>query len=174
MHRNYWPHAIIFSIILIVISCILTIVVAVKNPVQLDTYYLDRYQNIDQNINEIEASQKRFESKFDIKFDGFKSNIDDRLSFEILAKNGANIGLLKPILVLTRPDTNDLNQELNSTINGSKLISQELIFHKLGRWQVLLKINDGSDIGFYKFDFYVKWYQKALSFILKFHLFFKI
>ena len=76
--------------------------------------------------------------------------------FEILAKNGANIGLLKPILVLTRPDTNDLNQELNSTINGSKLISQELIFHKLGRWQVLLKINDGSDIGFYKFDFYVK------------------
>ena len=105
MHRNYWPHAIIFSIILIVISCILTIVVAVKNPVQLDTYYLDRYQNIDQNINEIEASQKRFESKFDIKFDGFKSNIDDRLSFEILAKNGANIGLLKPTLVLTRPDT---------------------------------------------------------------------
>ena len=69
MAKNYWPHAIVGSLILIVASCIATIILAVKNPVEMDGFYFERYQNVDENINEIEASQRRFDAKYALKFE---------------------------------------------------------------------------------------------------------
>ena len=40
MAKNYWPHAIVGSLILIVASCVATIILAVKNPVEMDEFYL--------------------------------------------------------------------------------------------------------------------------------------
>ena len=95
MRKNYWPHAIVASIILIIISCAATIVTAIKNPVELDNFYLDRYQNVDENINEIEASQRRFDSKFSIIFLYFKSSSDTKFSFKISPKKDSQIKNLK-------------------------------------------------------------------------------
>ncbi|MGP1485623.1 MAG: FixH family protein [Campylobacter sp.] len=156
MRKNYWPHAIIISIILIIISCISTILVAVNNPVQLDTFYLDKYQSVDEKINEIQASQKRFSQNFDIKFLDFNSTTDRKFSFEIIPKNGAEIKNLRPTLMLTRPDTNEFNQDLNVTLNGVSFVSQDVKFAKLGRWQILLKITDLNDTGFYKYDIFIE------------------
>ena len=68
MAKNYWPHAIVGSLILIVASCVATVVLAVKNPVEMDGFYFERYQNVDENINEIAASQRRFDAKYDLDF----------------------------------------------------------------------------------------------------------
>ena len=46
MAKNYWPHAIVTALILIVASCVATIILAVKNPVEMDGFYFERYQNI--------------------------------------------------------------------------------------------------------------------------------
>lgn len=156
MRKNYWPHAIVVSIVLIIISCAATIVTAIKNPVELDNFYLDRYQNVDENINEIEASQRRFDSKFNIVFLDFNSSSDTKFSFKISPKNDSQMQNLQAMLMLTRPDTNGFNQELNATFSGFMLTSSEVKFKKLGRWQALLKINDGNDTGFYKYDIYVE------------------
>ena len=141
MRKNYWPHAIVASIVLIIISCAATIVTAIKNPVELDNFYLDKYQNVDENINEIEASQRRFDTKFSCK---------------ISPKNDSQMQNLQAMLMLTKPDTNRFNQELNTTFSEFTLTSSEIKFKKPGRWQALLKINDGNDTGFYKYDIYVE------------------
>jgi hypothetical protein len=156
MRKNYWPHAIVASIILIIISCAATIVTAIKNPVELDNFYLDRYQNVDENINEIEASQRRFDSKFNIVFLDFNSSSDTKFSFKISPKNDSQMQNLQAMLMLTKPDTNRFNQELNTTFSDFTLTSSEVKFKKPGRWQALLKINDGNDTGFYKYDIYVE------------------
>ena len=63
---------------------------------------------------------------------------------------------LQAMLMLTKPDTNRFNQELNTTFSDFTLTSSEVKFKKPGRWQALLKINDGNDTGFYKYDIYVE------------------
>lgn len=68
--KTFWPYGIALSIVAIVIACIVTIVIALKNPVQMDNFYMDRYQNVDENISEIHDSQRRFDSKFDVVFNG--------------------------------------------------------------------------------------------------------
>ena len=46
MAKNYWPNAIVGSLILIVASCVATIILAVKNPVEMDGFYFERYQRL--------------------------------------------------------------------------------------------------------------------------------
>ena len=109
MAKNYWPHAIVTALILIVASCVATIILAVKNPVEMDGFYFERYQNVDENINEIEASQRRFDDKYALKFE--------------------------------------------AKFDGQILKTAPVTLPKKGRWQILLKISDSNDTGFYKFNF---------------------
>ena len=68
VERNYWPHSIIAGILFIIGACVLTIVIAVKNPVEMDTFYMEKYQKVDENINEIIALQEKFNAKFDLRY----------------------------------------------------------------------------------------------------------
>ena len=89
MAKNYWPHAIVISLILIVASCVATIILAVKNPVEMDEFYFERYQNVDENINEIEASQRRFDDKYALKFEPEFDRLNGYFNIAVTPKNGS-------------------------------------------------------------------------------------
>lgn len=154
--RNYWPHAIIISIILIIIACIWTIIIALDNPVEMDSYYLEKYQQVDRNINDIIKKQKEFFSKYDIVFDTKKLNLDkpSEIIFSIIDKQ-TNKPLQKAeiIMLLTRPDSNKFNQEFKTknTKNG-KFIFENIVVNKPGRWQFKTKIKNGNFEGFHEYE----------------------
>ena len=153
MAKNYWPHAIVISLVLIIISCVATIVVAVKNPVEMDGFYFERYQNVDENINEIEASQKRFDARYTLKFEPEFDGLNGHFKIAVVSKNGSLAPNFTHEILLTRPATNEQNQNLNAKFDGQILKTQPITLPKKGKWQILLKISDANDTGFYKFSF---------------------
>ncbi|MDO5045384.1 FixH family protein [Campylobacter sp.] len=150
--KTFWPYAIVLSIIAIVIACIATIVIALKNPVQMDNFYMDRYQNVDENINEIRDTHKRFETKYAVAFDNPNPRaMEGEFEFKITPKS-AELPNFKTQILLTKPETNEFNEELSLAQQKEVLKTAKVKLAKEGRWQILLKINDGEDTGFYKFD----------------------
>ena len=153
MAKNYWPHAIVGALILIVASCVVTVVLAVKNPVEMDGFYFERYQNVDENINEIEASQRRFDAKYALKFEPEFDGLNGYFAIAVTPKNGSVAPNFTHEILLTRPATNEQNQNLNAKFDGQILKTAPVALPKKGRWQILLKISDSNDTGFYKFNF---------------------
>ena len=153
MAKNYWPHAIVGSLILIVASCVATVALAVKNPVEMDEFYFERYQNVDENINEIEASQRRFDDKYALKFEPEFDGLNGYFKIAVAPKNGSLAPKFTNEILLTRPATNEQNQNLNAKFDGQILKTAPVALPKKGRWQILLKISDANDTGFYKFNF---------------------
>ena len=153
MAKNYWPHAIVISLILIVASCVATIILAVKNHVEMDEFYFERYQNVDENINEIEASQRRFDDKYALKFEPEFDRLNGYFKIAVEPKNGSVAPNFTHEILLTRPATNEQNQNLDAKFEGQILKTQSVTLPKKGRWQILLKISDANDTGFYKFSF---------------------
>ena len=153
MAKNYWPHAIVISLILIVASCVATIILAVKNPVEMDEFYFQRYQNVDENINEIEASQRRSDARYALKFEPEFDGLNGYFKIAVEAKNGSLAPNFTHEILLTRPATNEQNQNLDAKFDGQILKTAPVALPKKGRWQILLKISDANDTGFYKFNF---------------------
>lgn len=154
--KNYWPHGIIGSIILIIIACIATVIFALEHPVEMDSYYLEKYQQVDRDINNIIKKQKEFFAKYDVVFDTKKLNLDNpsNIVFSIIDKQ-TNKPLQKAeiLMLLTRPDSNKFNQELNATIaKNGKFIFENIVVNKPGRWQFKTKIKSENFEGFHEYE----------------------
>jgi hypothetical protein len=157
--KNYWPHGIIISLLLITGACIYTIVEAVRYPVELDTYYFDTKQNVDRNYDKIRAAQESFEKKYTVFFEinGVKEgslNVGDNNSAMIVV-NSSNECAFDAIveLRLTRPETNKYNQNLTvSDTKQCKWLFTPVSIEKIGRWQFQTKIIIGEDIGFFTYE----------------------
>jgi hypothetical protein len=154
--RNYWPHAIIGILVAMVIACGFTVKFALDNPVQMDSFYLDKYQHVENNINDILAKQEAFEKKYKIEFDTQKFSLHGANTFIMRIKdlvNGDYVNAAKIKLVISRPDTNAFNQEYDVTdaTNGAFAINGIKV-DKPGRWQVLTKINIGDKSSYYKYE----------------------
>lgn len=87
--KTFWPYGILIAFALIVISCIITVILALKNPVHIDNYYFDTIENVDRNYNEIEASQERFDEKYSVKLvkDSFDLHEDINLQISVCQKH---------------------------------------------------------------------------------------
>ncbi|MBE2994953.1 FixH family protein [Campylobacter sp. RM9344] len=154
--KTFWPYAIVLSIIGCVIACTATIIISLDYPVEMDNYYFERHQNINSNINEILASQKEFKAKFDVSFNDTNKSMSRAEPLNIiLTPKTAQIPQLKYDLLLTRPDTNKQNINLNATYHNGILSTQDVKFPVQGRWQLMAKISDLNTTAFYKFEFFV-------------------
>ncbi len=157
-NRNYWPHAIVIVLILMVCACSLVLKIAMDNPVQMDSFYLEKYQDVNKDINKIRAKQKIFEENFKLEYKTKKFTIGENNSFKMSIKNIKDQSLVenaKIKLVISRPDTNDFNQEfiMKSAKNGVFIFDG--IKAKLpGRWQILTKINIGDKSSFNRYEVY--------------------
>lgn len=161
--KSYYPHAIIVGIILVIIACVATVIVALDNPVEMDDYYLEKYQKVDHDINEIEAMQKEFFKNYDVKFD-LNEVVLSKTTNRFTMRTPINIGLnihdkkadkdvqnAEVLLVITRPDTSKFNQDFNATTAKNGLFEfKNIKLDKPGRWQLKTKMKIGKLEGFYK------------------------
>ncbi len=154
--KTFWPYGIILSIFAIIGACIWTIIIALDNPVEMDTYYLKKYQHVDRNINEIQKMQKEFFAHYNVKydFDTLKMDTPNRISFSVLdIKTNKPVEKADITLLITRPDTNKHNQELSaSKAQNGRFIFENIIVKKPGRWQFKAMIKIGSLQGFDEYE----------------------
>ncbi|NLY04357.1 MAG: hypothetical protein GXZ15_05950 [Campylobacter sp.] len=154
--KTFWPYAILICFLFIIMACVATVVIAVKNPLHMDTYYLENSESVDRNIIEIEASQERFDEKFSVtlvdKFLAIGKLFEAKVIVE--PKNKDDAKEITGEILLTRPDTSEFDKSLNFNLEDNTIFIEEFKVDKPGRWQLLLKLNDGTDTGFYKFELF--------------------
>lgn len=154
--KSYWPHGIIIGILLIILASVATIIVALNNPVEMDDFYLETYQDVDRNINTILKKQDEFFSKYSIKFkiNDLKVQEKNNIFLVIYDKNdNTKIQNAKVLLSVTRPETNKYNQQftLDKSQNGVFEI-KDVFLAQPGRWQFKVKVNIGALQGFYEYE----------------------
>ncbi|MDA3062161.1 MULTISPECIES: hypothetical protein [unclassified Campylobacter] len=54
---------------------------------------------------------------------------------------------------LSRPETNEFDRDLSVRFQDNFLIVDQFEIPKEGRWQVVARLEDGQNVGFYKFEF---------------------
>ena len=154
--KNYWPHAIVASIVFIVISCALTIKIALDNPVEMDSFYLEKYQSVDRNFNDIMEKQKAFDQAYVLEYGvrKFTMGKEETVALKIKDKQkGTYLDNAEVVLMLTRPETNANNKEMRAskTTDGAFLFGP-ITVDKPGRWQLLAKVKVGVLEGFNKYE----------------------
>jgi len=155
---NYWPYAIVGMILTVVILGIWTIKVAVKNPVQLDNSYMMKYQDVDENINEIMAKQKLFDSKYKIDLSSNKLQIGkNRVIINLISRDGKIVKNPEIVAIITRPTTAQYDINLNKfKFDGKNYISEEFELKNSGRWNIEVRVKIGEDIGYKTYKLFVK------------------
>lgn len=157
IERNYWPHAIVGSILGIVFACGWTIKIALDNPVEMDTFYMEKYQKVDENINEIMALQEKFNAKFDLAYSTENFTMgQNSISIKLIDKqSGQVVENASVMLLLSRPETNKDNKQMSpSKVENGNYIFDTIEVQKLGRWQILTKITVGEFKGYSKYEVY--------------------
>ncbi len=156
--KNYWPHAIVAIILAMVFACALVVKIAMDNPVEMDTFYMEKYQKVDENINTIIELQKSFDAKFSLTYSSEKFVMNQKNKFTLTLRDKQT---QKPVLdanmtvMLSRPETNKENQELLllKSENGNYTF-ETFVIDRPGRWQILSKIRVGEFVGYHKTEAY--------------------
>ncbi|ACZ12927.1 FixH family protein [Sulfurospirillum deleyianum] len=154
--RNYYPHAVVGMIIGCVIACGYTIKIALDNPVEMDTYYMEKYQNVDENINEILELQEKFNANFTLAYSSEKFHKgQNEITLRLTTKRGEVVENADITLMLSRPETNKENQTLRpSRVEKGLYTFGPFTIEKEGRWQLLSKIQVGEFKGYHKDEAY--------------------
>ncbi len=152
---NYWPHGIVLAIFGVFGLCVWTVNIAVHNPIELDSFYFDSYQHVEQNYNDIINSQKAFDKKYSVEIPkkNFVIGVNN-LVLGVRETEGAKaIDDANITLVITRPDTQryDKKPKLLSVANGLYTF-ENFDIEKLGRWQIMSKVTVGELTTFKKLE----------------------
>jgi hypothetical protein len=150
----HWPIGIFLAIVAVVCMGIWTLNIANKNPVVLDEYYFDTYQDVDHNSYEIKKSQEEFNKRYKISYNLEKFNIgNNALKITVTTKDNKPIENAKIRAKITRPFTNkqDIDLKLITSENGNYLFN-DFNIDKVGRWQILSKVTVGKYTSFTKID----------------------
>lgn len=154
--RNYYPHAVIGMILGMVVACAWVIKIALGHPVEMDTYYMEKYQKVDHNINKILELQAKFDAAFNLGYSTDKFVMgQNTITLKLTDKNGQAINDAKVQLMLSRPETNQENKELSpSNVQNGEYTFGPFDITKPGRWQILSKIDVGEYKGYHKTEAY--------------------
>jgi len=149
---NFWPIGIVAVLIFMIFVCVMVVKIAMQNPVQMDSFYFEKYQKVDENINAIMARQKVFEENFKLEYKTKNFTMGKANSFEMSIKNINDNSLVKNAeiqLLISRPDTNNLNQEfIVKNAKDGVYLFEGIKIENPGRWQVLTKIKIGDKSSF--------------------------
>lgn len=167
--RTFWPYGILLSLLAIILSCVATIIFSLDYPVYEDDSFLQKYQSVDRNINEIAKQHTAFEKDYRIEFN-LNPNFDKKnrpfyelengensLEFFIKAlQNDENVNNINFQALLTRPHTSEQDKEL-SVVNKAESFFIALPELEKGRWQVKLRAEKDSErVGFYTYNLFIK------------------
>lgn len=146
-----WPIIIGLSIVGIIISCVVTIKVALNNPVQMSDYGMQNYHSYDANVNDIINAKIAFDQKYTIAF--VTPQITEKgtvIEYKVTDKSGNVVNDAKVEAVLTRPDNTDFNINLvQPSVREGKYTFKAVDLPKVGRWDILAKVSVGNDQRYY-------------------------
>lgn len=153
MSKNYWPHGIAVMLILGVIACAWTIKIALDNPVEMSNMFMQKYQNVDDNINDILLSERKFDSIYQFKIINNQLKVgNNNLSFE-LKKGSIFINNATIKALITRPETTKFDTHIdNIAIENSFYKLSDINISKEGRWIIRLQIDVDGLIVFKDFE----------------------
>lgn len=156
IERNYWPHAIVLMILGCIAACVWTVKIALNNPVEMDTFYMEKYQKVDENINQIMELQEKFNAKFDLAYSTEKFQMgQNSITLRLSDKEGKAVNDATMFIMLSRPDSNKENQKLTPThVENGNYTFGPFEITKPGRWQILSKIEVGEFKGYHKNEAY--------------------
>ncbi len=153
---NLWPYAIVASILFIVFACAMTIKIALDNPVQMDSSFLNTYREVDENINNILEKQKKFNALYHVEV--LKNSIskgENSIKVKVVDKQNNPIDNAKIEVLITRPDSVKFDIKLTPISNSNGIYNFESFqIEKLGRWQILSKVSIGDLTTFTKQEVY--------------------
>ncbi len=141
---NLWPHAIALSIFGVFGLCVWTVKEANNHPVEMDSFYFDKYQNVDDNYNKIMLQKQKFDSLYsiDVISPELATSKESSIILKITHKDSSKpINDAKVEVLVTRPDTTRLDKHLKvlSAKDGVYNLSPFKV-EKLGRWQIMSKV----------------------------------
>ena len=148
---NYWPYAVVGMILTVVMLGIWTIKVAVSNPVQESDAYMMKYQDVDENINEILMKQQAFYAKYDIDLSGNKLHLgQNRVVVTVTEKkDGAPVPEATIVGKVTRPTTNREDIKLQHfEYRDGRYVSEPFELKRPGRWNIQIKVTIGPDVAY--------------------------
>ncbi len=146
-----WPIIIAVSIVLVIGLCVLTIKIALDNPVEPSNYGMQGYHEYDENINEIINAKIAFDKKYFLSL--ITPQITEKSSvieYTLTDKAGKAVNNASIEVVLTRPDEikHDINLS-NPTIEEGKYTFSPIDLPKAGRWDIMAKVSVGNDQRYY-------------------------
>ncbi|BBG64873.1 hypothetical protein NNO_0171 [Hydrogenimonas sp.] len=155
---NYWPYTIVGMILTVVMLSAWTIKVALKNPVQLENSYMMKYQDVDENINDILLKQREFDGKYTIGLESNRLKIGpNRIYVKVLSRDGDPVKGASVRVLVTRPDTTQYDTELDRFSYKEGLYSsEEFNLTRSGRWNIVTRVEVGGDVGYKKYKTFVK------------------
>ncbi|MFA7083424.1 MAG: hypothetical protein WC141_02700 [Arcobacteraceae bacterium] len=145
MKRNYWPLLFIAIFTFTIYMVFWTVYNAIQTPVQQDDSFLNSYQNVDGNFNEIALSNEQFLEKYD--FELLINNHTFELSFQ-------DIYYSQKVIETKSEHKNALNVE-NNTISVSikEKKSNEPISNALISMRVMAPTNNNHDTDLEDFNY---------------------
>lgn len=151
-NKTFWPYGITIAILAVVVMGAGTIMIALKHPVQMDEAYMQKYQNVDNHINEIQKSQELFNKQYSVKINNNQFILGkNRLSITVTDRYTNKIADNLSINVkITRPDDDRYDIKLISTEKTEGYEFPAFDIKKPGRWLILVSINNGKVGGYFK------------------------
>lgn len=147
--KTFWPYGILLSLLAIVCACAATIIFSLDYPVYEDDSFLSKYQEVDNNFNEIQQKEARFRQNF-AAFLNLKQGLDKRKRPVYELKQGTreveffikeiaedrSAFNIKATLLLTRPHTNTQDEWLQTK---ELVLNNEIYRDKYGKDSTGLK-----------------------------------
>ncbi|MGP1450184.1 MAG: FixH family protein [Wolinella sp.] len=158
--KNLWPLGITLVTLTVVGMIIWTVTLALKNPVELENAYMDNYQNVDLNINEIIQAQKHFFSLYAPSIQKLElSESNDRISVHLVKKSDSTpVSDAHITLRLTRPHTTreDIDLGTIDEMRNGLYISKAISFPSKGRWKIQTTISTDDAHGYFEQELYIR------------------
>ncbi len=137
-----WPILISLGILGVITLSINTILFAMKNPVEMSDYGMQKYQDYDNNANSIINAQIEFDNVFDINLTTPQlSEKGSVLEYKITTKDGVAVDNAKLEIVYTRPESAKYSIDTTvETVDDGVYTTVATDLDKVGRWDILTKI----------------------------------
>ena len=147
-----WPIMIAVATFAVVLLGYWTIKETLSSDLSESTIYMDKYQNVDENINEIIAKRVAFNKHYTIsyiKVDVFGKT--GEVSFKITSKDGKPVNNAKIELVLQRPvnDAKEIKITQPTSIKDGVYTFANIPMPKVGRWDIYSKVSIGDFSRYY-------------------------
>lgn len=131
--------------------------IALEHPVEYDTYFLTKKQDLDDNINDLLASQDKFNAKYkvDVNYDKFKAKNNSVKIKVIDRKTKKTVDNAEFELLITRPDVSTFDIKPKFTgMKNDYYTFESFNVNKIGRWQILFTTTIGQLSSFVKLETY--------------------